>query len=273
MPLVSAGLCPEHARLWQMRHWRGGREKPAWEAEARRIADLSSEALRALEPASLDDWQRCLAAERLLQLGYLAEAESVLDPVGADGRWHAAVSYLDVFQALAEAWRAEPERRVAVLRRAEAYARTQDAETARAFGLLLAEALWQAGQVDAALDILRAQLVAQPLDPWPYLFLGTTLLQAGHPAWADAALRRGLEVLRLTRDPQGLWGAFQARRRAAAGAGAGAGDGEEGLPAGLGALLGPGGVDPQGRRRGTALAALLRRLRRGAIPPGGQPTV
>lgn len=272
MPLVSAGLCPEHARLWHMRHWRGGPAKPAWEAEARRIADLPPEALRALDPASLDDWQRCLAAERLLQLGYPAEAERLLDLVGGGGRWHPAVSYLDVFQALAETWRAAPERRLAVLRRAEAYARTQDAETASAFGLLLAEALWQGGQVDGALDILRAQLAARPLDPWPYLFLGTTLLGAGHPAWADAALRRGLDVLRRTRDPQGLWAAFQARRRAAVEAGAGAGDGDEGLPAGLGALLGPGAVERQRRRRGGPLASLRRRLAGGA-PPGGQTTV
>ncbi len=221
MPVIAHGLNPEHAALWKTQTWMGGRADPAWRAEERRIAALPVNELLAMDPSGLDDWQRCLVAERLVLRRRTAEALRVLATVGTGGAWHSAVSYPDVFQALSEAWReaGAPERRVEVLERALAHARARDPANARMCGLDLAEALCAAGQVDRALGIFAEQIRTQPLDPWPYWFMGTSLVEAGRPAWAAAALRRGLQVLRSVRDPEGLAGQFEDLLREAAAGG------------------------------------------------------
>ena len=218
MPVIGHGLNPQHAALWKTQTWMGGRADPAWRAEERRIAALPVNELLTMDPSDLDDWQRCLVAERLVLRQRTAEALYVLAPVGTGGAWHPAVSYADVFDALSEAWReaGAPDRCVEVRERALAHARARHPANTRMFGLDLAEALCAAGQVDRALGIFAEQIRTQPLDPWPYWFMGMSLVDAGRPAWAAAALRRGLQVLRSVRDPEGLAGQFEDRLRDAA---------------------------------------------------------
>jgi len=205
-----------------MQTWMSGRAQPTWRAEERRFAALPLTDLLAVDPAGLDDWQRCLVAERLVGRQRTTEALRVLAPVGSSGEWHPAVSYLDVFQALSEAWReaGAPDRRVEVLERSLAYARAKDPANARMCGLDLAEALCAGDRVDRALGIFAEEIGTEPLDPWPYWFMGTSLTDAGHPAWAAAALRRGLQVLRVTHDPEGLTDQFNDLLRETVGASA-----------------------------------------------------
>ena len=152
----------------------------------------------ALDPSHLNDWQRCVAAGRHVRSGQTAEALRLLAPVGAEGNWHPAVSYPDVFQALSAAWReaGQPDRRAEAMERTLAYARARDPQNAQMYSLDLAEALCAAGDVNRALDIFAEQISSQPSDPWPYWFMGISLVDAGRPAWAAAALRQGLQLLR-----------------------------------------------------------------------------
>ncbi len=221
MPVIAHGLNPEHATLWKSQTWIG-RSQPAWRSEERRIAALSLNDLLAMDPSDLDDWQRCLAAERLVRNGRTAEALHILAPVGSSGKWHPAVSYFDVFEALSEVWReaGAPDRRVEVLERALAYARAEDPANEGICGLDLAEALCATGQVDRALGIFAEQIRAEPLDPWPYWFMSMGLFDAGRATWAVAALRRGLDVLRAVQDPEGLMGQFEDLLQKASGAAA-----------------------------------------------------
>lgn len=215
MPVVPHGLNPQHAALWKTQTWTGGRAQPSWRAEERRLAALPLNEMLALDPANLDDWQRCLVAERLVGERRTAEALRVLASVGNSGDWHPEVSYPDVFDALSEAWRdaGVPDRRVEVLERALAYARARLPESARMCSLDLAEALCAAGRVERALGIFAEQVRTEPLDPWPYWFMGTSLTEAGHASWAAAALRRGLQVLRAVQDPEGLTDQFNDQLR------------------------------------------------------------
>lgn len=215
MPTVTHGPNAQQAALWKTQTWRPDLARPAWSAEQRRIAALPLDEMLAIEPETMDDWQRCLVAERFIGTRRTDDALRVLASVGATGTWHPAVSYLDVFEALAEMWRqaGAPDSRVEVRERAVSYARSRDPANVRMCCLDLAEAICDAGRVDEALGIFAEQVGTEPLDPWPYWFMGVALTATGHAAWADAALRRGLEVLRAIGDPEHLAGQFQEHLR------------------------------------------------------------
>ncbi len=199
--LITVGLNPDHAAMWRTT-WPQGRLAPEWAAEERRMRGLSLATLLGLDPGSLDDWQRCLVGERLVRAGRPEDARRFLARVGGEARWHPAVAYLDVFDAVRDG--AEPDDALALLERAVVYARAVMPADVTQATLELAEELCARGEVDRALRLFAERLRADALNPWPYWFLATGLARAHRSAWAAASLRRGLEVLQATGDRQSL---------------------------------------------------------------------
>jgi|GEM_PF-5285255 len=202
----AEGLSGEQTELWKTQTATGRRAEPSWRAEEERIAALPEPELVGLDPAALDDWQRCLVAERLIGMGSSEDAVRFLIPVGVEGKWHPAVSYVDLFDSLAAEWqrRAAPDMVAQTLERNAAHAQAEDAENAPMAELNFAQALCDAGDIDRALGIFTRRIRAQPLDPWIYTVMGDALAEAGRPTWAAAVLKRGLEVLRHAGDPEHL---------------------------------------------------------------------